>query len=278
MHNNYKLITNKLNQQALNIKSLDFIFNETAKRMSERLDYIKIQPQTILDIGSGLNIDANYLQQRFPRANLYKLDIAINVIKEYKSKLNFIKKIFYNNSQNICANAISLPIQSQTMDLVWSNLTLPYITDLESYFKEIRRVLKVNGCFLVTGIGVDSLKQLRTIGLNTYNFPDMHIIGDILVKLGFKNPVTDLEYITLEYTSAQQLLSDIRIIGCGAATNKYSFITKERIKKIMNNFEQLSQNGKIPLTIELFYAHAWKDKINIELPDNEKILRFSPRT
>ncbi len=246
--------------------------------MSERLDYIKIQPQTILDIGSGLNIDANYLQQRFPRANLYKLDIAINVIKEYKSKLNFIKKIFYNNSQNICANAISLPIQSQTMDLVWSNLTLPYITDLESYFKEIRRVLKVNGCFLVTGIGVDSLKQLRTIGLNTYNFPDMHIIGDILVKLGFKNPVTDLEYITLEYTSAQQLLSDIRIIGCGAATNKYSFITKERIKKIMNNFEQLSQNGKIPLTIELFYAHAWKDKINIELPDNEKILRFSPRT
>ncbi len=246
--------------------------------MIERLNYIKINPQTIVDIGSGLNIDAIHLKNKYPKANIYKIDIAIEMLKQHAKQISFFNKLFKKQADMICANATNLPISSQSTDLVWSNITLQYIPNIEEYFKEIRRILKINGTFLITSLGVDSLKQLREIGLSTYNFPDMHVIGDILVKLGFSNPVTDVEYITLEYTSPEQLITDIRTIGCGAVLNNKTYLTKEQYNSIHNKLLNLTQNGTIPLTLELFYAHAWKDTIQLDLDANTKIIQFSPKS
>ncbi len=174
-------------------------------------------------------------------------------------------------------NAINLPIKSQSSDLIWSNLVLPYLLNIEDFFKEIRRILKINGCFLISGLGVDSLQQIRDVGLATNNFPDMHVIGDILVKLGFSNPVTDVEYLTLEYTSPEQLIKDIRIIGCGAVLEHITPISVDKYKAIHDKLLNLTKNGSIPLTLEVFYAHAWKDKPQLNLNEDTKIIHFSPK-
>ncbi len=246
--------------------------------MFDRLDYIKIIPDTILDIGSGMGIDAKLLKSKFTKTSIIELDLSINVLKQYQIKHGLLKKIFAGEMKYVCADAVSLPIKSQSVNLVWSNLCLPYIDDIEAYFKEIRRILTLGGLFLVTGFGVDSLQQLRDVGLNTYNFPDMHIIGDILVKLGFSHPVTDLEYITLEYDSIDQLLSDIRIVGCGGAVkNRRSSLSKAGYKGLSDSFNKITKHGKIPLTLEVFYAHGWKDSISLDLPDNKKIIQFRPK-
>jgi len=268
------LIQQKLNAKANNLRQVDFIYQEIAKRMTERLNYIKLTPHQILDIGSGLNLDADLLKQKYPKSSLYKVDFAINLLKKSKSTSRVMDRLFKLNSELICADALNLPILSQSMDLVWSDLVLPYITDLNGYFKEIRRVLKLGGSFLVTGLGVDSLWQLREVGLNTYNFPDMHIIGDILVRLGFSNPVTDIEYITLEYDNFRQLLADIRLIGCGALSQKNSYLTKSDYIHLEQSFAKLIQKDKLPLTLEIFYAHAWKDKIELDLPQDTKLVQF----
>jgi malonyl-CoA O-methyltransferase len=268
-------IQQKHNLNAPKVSKLDFIYQEIAKRMFDRLDYIKITPDTILDIGSGLGIDAKLLKSKFTKTSIIELDLSINILKQYQTKQGILKRLFANEMKHICADAVALPIRSQSVNLVWSNLCLPYIGDMEAYFKEIRRVLTLGGLFLVTGFGVDSLQQLRDVGLNTYNFPDMHIIGDILVKLGFSHPVTDLEYITLEYDSVDQLLSDIRIVGCGGAVkNCRSRLSKIQYNDLSNRFNQITKNGKIPLTLEVFYAHGWKDNVSLDLPDNKKIIQF----
>ena len=246
--------------------------------MFDRLDYIKITPDVILDIGCGMGIDAKLLKSKFTKTPIIELDLSINILQQYQTKQGLLKKIFANEMKHICADAVALPVKSQSVNLVWSNLCLPYIDDMEAYFKEIRRVLTLGGLFLVTGFGVDSLQQLREVGLNTYNFPDMHIIGDILVKLGFNHPVTDLEYITLEYDSVEQLLSDIRIVGCGGAgKNRCSSLSKTGYNDLSNRFNKITKNGKIPLTLEVFYAHGWKDNVNLDLPDNKKIIQFHPK-
>ena len=268
-------IQQKHNINAKNLSKLDFIYQEIAKRMFDRLDYIKITPDVILDIGSGMGIDAKLLKSRFDKASILELDLSINVLKQYRTKQGLLKKLLASDDKYICANAASLPIKSQSVNLVWSNLCLPYIDNMEVYFREIRRVLNLGGLFLVSGFGVDSLQQLRDVGLNTYNFPDMHIIGDILVKLGFSHPVTDLEYITLEYDSVDQLLSDIRICGAGSEIKeKRSYLSKTNYINLSKRFNEITKNGKIPLTLEVFYAHAWKDNAGLDLPDNKKILQF----
>src|SRR6185437_8481185 len=210
-----KNVLHKMNSIAPKVQQLDFIIKEIGARMMDRLDYIKVNPEHVLDIGSGLGIDRQGLHKRYPKAGIYGVDIALNILKNYAPKKSFVW-LGKSHKNLICADALSLPIASQSMDLVWSNLTLPYIMDVRQYFTEINRVLKLGATFLVSGLGVDSLEQLRELGLATYNFPDMHLIGDTLVELGFSNPVTDLEYITLEYNTLDELLSDIRIIGCGS--------------------------------------------------------------
>lgn len=297
---NHNQILRKINQSAQHLCQLEFIYSEVAKRMMERLDYIKLNPALILDIGSGLNIDANLLAKKFPNVPVYKLDLAINVLKLSRYKPNFWQRIIRtylakNYSYSICGDALRLPVAANSMDVVWSNLTLPYIDDLEKYFKEIRRVLNLGGCFLISGLGVDSLHELRQVGLRTYNFPDMHEIGDILVKLGFTNPVMDMEYITLEYEDFKLLLQDVRILGIGAAALteclesakpslqtkrgnlcSNSYLGRHEYTNLAEKFAKMTKDGKVPLTLEVFYAHAWKDKVHLDLPKNQHAVQFYP--
>ena len=70
MQNHYNTIKNKFNNNTTKVRVLDFIYTEISNRMIERLNYIKINPQTIVDIGSGLNIDAIHLKNKYPKAFL----------------------------------------------------------------------------------------------------------------------------------------------------------------------------------------------------------------
>ncbi|HLX52715.1 MAG TPA: methyltransferase domain-containing protein [Aquella sp.] len=266
-----KNVLHKMNIIAPKAIQLDFIIKEIGARMMDRLDYIKVNAEHVLDIGYGLGVDRHGLHKRYPKSAIYGVDIALNMLKTYAPKKSFtwLGKLHKNL---ICADALNLPIASQSMDLVWSNLTLPYIMNIKQYFAEINRVLKLGATFLVSGLGVDSLVQLRELGLATYNFPDMHLIGDTLVELGFSNPVTDLEYITLEYNTLDDLLSDIRIIGCGAVLRHH--LNRAEYVNLQHNFDRISGNGKFPLTLEIFYAHAWKDKIRSDLVSGRSVIQF----
>lgn len=274
---NHKIIQNKLNTNVSLAKRLDFIYNEIANRMAERLDYIKLIPNNVLDLGSGLGIDSSKLRNRYAKASIYQLDFAINMLKQQQDKSGLLSKIFYKNKDLVCANSNHLPFQSQSMDIVWSNLMLPFLDDYENTFKEINRVLKLGGFFLISGFGVDSLLELRELGLRTFNFPDMHIIGDKLVKQGFSNPVTDLEYITIEYTDFDSLIKDIKVIGAGGAIDIKSTLNYDRYLALKDNFNAKTKNGKFGLTLEIFYAHAWKEKVTLDLPDNQQIISFRPK-
>lgn len=269
-----QILQKQMNQLAPIIKQLNFIIKEVSARMLDRLDYIKINPKQVLDIGFGLGVDKYGLVQRYPKAQVSSIDFALNILQHYSRKSGWFNK---KHKDLICADARNLPIAAQSMDLVWSNLTLPYIMDIQQYFAEINRVLKLGATFLVSGLGVDSLKELRALGLGSYNFPDMHRIGDTLVELGFSNPVTDLEYITLEYDKLADLLADLRAIGCGGISLGQN-LSEARYKNLQAKFAELCTNGKFPLTLEIFYAHAWKDKIRSNLVSGRSVIQFHPTT
>ena len=264
-----QLIVQQHNRNASKLNQLGFIYQDIAQNMIARLDYIKLLPQRILDIGSGSGIDAKLLSKKFPHTDILELDVAIQVLKHYREKPSLLNKLLRKTNQQLCADCLNLPLQNNSFDIAWSNLCLPYIDNLKQYFSEIYRVLNVGGYFLVSGLGVDSLKEIRQYGLRTFNFPDMHIIGDILVQLGFTNPVTDIEYITLEYESPQQFINDLKIIGCGSAiqqdTNILGSATIPAIKKFLRS------DGSLKITLEVYYAHAWKDAKSVD-----NILQFYP--
>ncbi len=115
-------------------------------------------------------------------------------------------------------------------------------------------------------LGPDTLKELRQAfhGVDDYNhlnrFADMHDIGDMLVQAGFSEPVMDMEYLTLTYDDVRGVLQDLKGIGANNATSGRSkgLMGKQAWTRLLENYEKLRCDGKLPATYEVVYGHAWK--------------------
>lgn len=240
---------------------------EVCTRMLERLDYIKLQPHSVLDVGSGTGWGTRQLGERYPKAEITALDIAIGMLQVARGTSGWWKKLFAGKRENfLCADVEALPLAANSMDMAWSNLALQWCNDLPATFVELQRVLKVEGLLIFSSFGVDTLHELRTAfhdvdGYNHLNrFADMHDIGDMLVAAGFTDPVMEMERITLTYDDVRAVMQDLKSIGAHNATagRAPGLMGKAAWRRVTDNYEKLRRDGKLPATFEIIYGHAWK--------------------
>jgi malonyl-CoA O-methyltransferase len=255
------------NRAAANYDTAAVLQREVCTRMLERLEYIKLQPQSILDAGSGTGWGTRRLAQRYPAAQMVELDIAIGMLQAARGRSGWWQKLFNGDKQlQVCADVEALPFAAKSVDMVWSNLAVQWCNDLPATFVELNRVLKVDGLVMFSTFGPDTLKELRIAfndvdGYNHINrFADMHDIGDMLVAAGFADPVMDMEYLTLTYGDVKAVMQDLRNIGAHNATagRAPGMLGKAKWARIVQNYETLRRDGKLPATFEVIYGHAWK--------------------
>jgi malonyl-CoA O-methyltransferase len=240
---------------------------EVCIRMLEKLDFIKLNPARILDVGSGTGWGARQLGERYKNAEIIALDIAMGMLHASRGTSNWWQKLFAGSKQRfICADAEALPLAAQSVDMVWSNLALQWCNDLPATFGGLHRILKTDGMLMFSTFGPDTLKELRTafqgVDGNSHlsRFADMHDVGDMLVAAGFADPVMEMETITLTYPDVKAVMQDLRSIGAHNATagRARGLMGKNRWALIAQNYETLRRDGKLPATFEVIYGHAWK--------------------
>lgn len=240
---------------------------EICKRMLDRLDYIKLKPARILDAGCGTGWGGRQLAEKYPAAQITSLDIAIGMLQAAHNRSNWWRKLF-GDVQKVCGDIESLPLASNSVEMVWSNLAVQWCNDLPAAFIELHRVLKSDGLLMFSTFGPDTLKELRKSfgGVDRHNhlnrFADMHDIGDMLMHAGFAEPVMDMEYLTLTYEDVRGVLYDLKRIGAHNATTGrgQGLMGKNAWSRLLENYERLRHNGKLPATYEVIYGHAWKPK------------------
>lgn len=250
---------------------------EISKRLLERLEYIKLQPQRILDLGAGTGLSLSGLCQRYPAAHVYALDIARNMLLEARKKQTWLQR-WRRPVQFITADAEALPLADASIDLLFSNLTLQWCVELQRTFDEFRRVIKPGGLLMFTTFGPDTLKELRDCwsqvdGYTHVNrFIDMHDIGDALVRSHFAEPVMDMEMITMTYTDVASIMQDLKTIGAHNVTRgrARNLTGKGKLQQLVASYEQFRNNGVLPVSYEVIYGHAWiKDETkpcSVEVP------------
>jgi malonyl-CoA O-methyltransferase len=240
---------------------------EVCVRMLERLDYIKQAPTSVLDIGSGTGWGTRQLGERYPAAQIIALDIAMGMLQTSRGTSSWWGKLFAGKTrQFVCADMEALPVKANSMDMVWSNLAVQWCNDLPATLAELHKVLKVDGLLMFSTFGPDTLKEIRLAfqGVDGYNhinrFADMHDVGDMLVAAGFADPVMDMEYITLTYDDVKAVMQDLRSIGAHNATagRAKGMMGKHTWNRVLQNYERLRRDGKLPATFEVIYGHAWK--------------------
>ncbi|MDO8206421.1 MAG: malonyl-ACP O-methyltransferase BioC [Gallionella sp.] len=240
---------------------------EVCTRMLERLEYIRLKPARLLDAGSGTGWGGRQLAAKYPAAQVISLDIAIGMLQTAQSRAGWWQKLFGGARQmSVCADVEALPLASNSVELVWSNMAVQWCNDLPATFVELHRVLKTEGLLMFSTFGPDTLKELRQAfnGVDDHShlnrFADMHDIGDMLMQAGFAEPVMDMEYMTLTYDDVRGVLQDLKAIGAHNTTagRRQGLMGKNAWARLLDNYEKLRRDGKLPATYEVVYGHAWK--------------------
>lgn len=247
---------------------------EIADRLLERLDYIRLAPERILDLGTGTGYAIRPLHQRYRRAQVIALDFAHSMLMLARRRGSWLRRPLC-----VCADAESLPLADHSVDLIVSSATLQWCNDLEQAFGECRRVLRPGGLLMFNTFGPDTLVELREAwqqvdGHSHVNpFLDMHDVGDALVRARFADPVMDADRLTLTYDHARDLMQDLKILGAHNATqNRPRGMTgRARLAAVEQAYETHRHEGRLPASYEVLYGHAWAplakpDSTDIAIP------------
>jgi len=278
-----KQVRRAFSKAAQNYDATAVMQREVCTRMFERLEIIKLQPSRILDAGSGTGWGTRQLAQRYPAAQLIALDIAIAMLQAARGTSSWWQKLFSGAKQaQLCADVEALPLAANSVEMIWSNLAVQWCNDLPATFVEMHRVLKVDGLLMFSTFGPDTLKELRIAfnGVDEHNhlnrFADMHDIGDMLMHSGFAEPVMEMETITLTYNDVRGVMQDLKNIGAHNATagRNRGLMGKQAWARLVENYERLRKDGKLPATFEVVYGHAWKPQPRITR-EGEAIIKTS---
>lgn len=234
---------------------------EVLSRLLERLDYIRLDPRQIVDIGCGTGKAIKPLQKRYRKANLLAIDIADQMLAQARRQFGVLSRKWLVN-----ADMDNLPLVDDCMDLIFSSLALQWSNDLEQSFCEFRRIGRSGGLLMFTTFGVNTLHELREASAilddrpRVHQFMDMHDVGDILLAQGLSQPVMDQEEIVLEYEQFSDLLRDLKAIGATNAEKNRSrgLMTASRLKELEQAYRRVAHNnGRYRATYEVVYGHAW---------------------
>jgi malonyl-CoA O-methyltransferase len=272
-----KKVRKSFEQAAITYDASAVLQKEVASRLLERLDYIRLQPKAVLDLGCGTGVITADMLKRYPKADIVALDLALNMLKKTQQNT---KGWFSKKPSCVCADAERLPFSDNSFDLLVSNLMLQWSNDLQLVFNGFQRVIAPNGLLMFTTFGPDTLKEMRESWAVVDNIPhtsqfiDMHDIGDALLKAGFSDPVMDMEVITMTYDSVRDVMKDIKNIGASNAVQGRSrgLMGKQRLKAFEIAYERFQQvDGCFPVTWEVLYGHAWAPE-GLKIEGFEKII------
>jgi malonyl-CoA O-methyltransferase len=254
--------------RARRFASHDAVIREVESRLIDRLKYIRLMPERVLDVGCGAGTGLTKLSAAYPSAQVAGIDLSEAMLRQRAAGLRerLPRWLGGYTPPLLMGDAASLPIADAAVDLVFSNLMLHWHPEPHALFPEWKRVLRVDGLLLFSCFGPDTLKELRLACRTALPyarpmpFIDMHDFGDMMVASGFANPVMDAEVLTLTYPSSRELLREVRALGGNPRDDRGQALPSGRQARALLEAlgAQSGEDGRIRLTFEVAYGHAWK--------------------
>ncbi len=257
-------------------------------RLLESLDYLddpalkREAPQRVLDLGCGTGTAAMAMQKRWPKAQLLALDIALPMLQQARRESSRLKttrwNLFSRTPNLVCADARALPLADASVDVLFSNLCLQWVDDLDGVLAGFRRVLQPQGLLLVSTFGPDTLWELREAfaqadaAPHVSPFGDIAGFGDALVRAGFHQPVIDREVDTTYYADVASLMRELRAIGATNAlhSRRHTLTGRARFSAAAQAYNGMrGEDGLLPATWETISAMAWAPEAGTPIRDGD---------
>lgn len=253
-------VRRRFDRAAAGFDAADFVHAVTRDGLLARLAPIRIEAATVLDLGCATGTACPLLARRFRGSQVVGIDFSQGMLQELRRKQSWFAK-----TSAVQADAAALPLADQSVDVIFANLLLPWIDDPAIVFREAARVLRKDGLMLFATLGPDSLLELRRAWrsvdarAHVNRFLDMHDLGDAAVRSGLRDPVLDVDRLTVTYESATALFRDLTATG-GRNSLQYrdpSVVGRKRFAMMTAALEAVKEDGVMSLDLELVYGHCW---------------------
>lgn len=230
---------------------------QVGSELLERLQFFRLEPRVIVDLGCGVGGTATLLRRRFPRARVIAIDSALLMTREARRHQRFWRRF-----DCVCADACALPLGDQSIDLVYSNLMLQWCDDPATLFAQVQRALRPGGLMLFSTFGPDTLHELRTAWASVdaeshvSAFADMPQLGAAMSGSGLSEPVMDRELRRVHYSDVRALMSELRAIGArhAASDRRRTLTGPARMQSMIEHYESLRTSSGIPASWEIIYG------------------------
>ena len=228
--------------------------------MQERLDWIKLQPQTWAHwapVQGGLQTHA-LLAKRYPNSSCFMAETQVD---RAQHAIKIIAKPWWSPSRwTGKPTRFEMPPEG-AVQMLWANMALHMEADPQALMAQWHRALAVEGFLMFSCFGPDTLQELRGLYQSlgwpapSHEFTDMHDWGDMLAAAGFAEPVMDMERITLTFETPQRLLQELRGLGRNLHPQRFAGLRGRRWR---DQLHQALAAAPLQLTFEVIYGHAFK--------------------
>lgn len=271
--------------------------HEVEARLLESLDYYAEgraadaqAPAVVVDLGCGPGSAARAMQQRWPKAWVLALDLALPMLQSQGDAGGLARRLARllpgagaPMPARVCADARALPLTDHSVDLLFSSLCLQWVEDLPAVFAGFRRALRPGGMLVVSTFGPDTLFELRSAFAaadavpHVSPFASIAQFGDALIAAGFRNPVLDRDELVTHYDDLPALMRELRAIGATNAlrARRHTLTGKTRFAAASAAYDAFRADARLPATWEVITALAWAPEHGVAIREGgEDVARF----
>ena len=247
-----------------------WLHEEIARRMDERLEWIVQAPKNWCHwepVRGGLQAHG-LLAARYPQAGVQVHEGAPRRMAVAQEQLG---KRWWQPARWLGGAVQFGPPAPASVDMLWANMALHTAADPQGLIAQWHQALAVDGYVMFSCLGPDTLRELHAVYADLgwpvpgHAFTDMHDWGDMLVQAGFAEPVMDMERIELTYATAARLLLELREIGRNLQPARFPALRgkgwRQKLEAALTErLADAAQQGRLSMTFELIYGHAFKPK------------------
>ena len=252
------------------VRQSPWLHEEVARRMAERLNWIKLEPRVWAHWGplqGGIGVHPQ-LAARYPESECYVVEASANRLR---FAYDLIAEPWWSHKRWFgAATRFESPAEGAA-EMLWANMALHQSADPQALIAQWHHALAVDGFLMFSCLGPDTLCELRRLYAAmgwpppSHEFTDMHDWGDMLVAAGFAEPVMDMERITLTFETPQRLIEELRPLGRNLHPGRFGGLRgkawlDQLHNGLMRHLANPTEQGRLTLTFEVIYGHALKSR------------------
>lgn len=213
-----------------------------------------LQPRRWLDLGCGTGYFTRALAERYAQGEGLAVDIAEGMLRHARPQ--------GGAAHFIAGDAEALPLQSDSVELLFSSLALQWCADFPRVLSEAQRVLRPGGVLAFSSLCVGTLQELRDSWLAVDGFVHVNRFRRFedyqqLCAASDLQPLTlQRQAEVLHFPDLRSLTTSLKELGAhNLNPGRPGGLTgRSRIRALIEAYERFRQPQGLPATYQVVYG------------------------